>query len=89
MSGARPRFQRGLIDDYQARAREAAGYAQPRETHHSFSEVGVGSIIAVVCEKCGCTFGKAEGKWKDPCPFCGAKSNPWEVHPLTHRELPI
>lgn len=72
---ARPVGTRPGIDAYQARARAAAGYGIPMVRDKVTPATGLG-VVALVCEHCGCTYGKAADAKAAPCTFCGRKPAP-------------
>lgn len=74
------------IDDYQARARMAAGYGLPYERDKVQAEPLVAGIVAMTCEHCGCTSAKVRDAKRSPCDFCGKLPRP--VHGLSCWQTP-
>ena len=72
---ARPAGTRFGIDHYQARARLAAGYGLPIVRDKVTEATGPG-VVALVCEHCGCTYGKSADAKAAPCTFCGKAPKP-------------
>lgn len=72
---ARPGGTRPGIDHHQARARAAAGYGIPMVRDKATPATGPG-VVALVCEHCGCTYGKAADAKSAPCTFCGKEPKP-------------
>lgn len=61
------------LDPHQEQARRACGIPLPKEPTVDDRKKVVDPIVALECERCGCTSARVVGAKDKSCPFCGAK----------------
>ena len=71
------------LDQWQRQARLASGIPLPKKPLVDERAPVVDPIVALECERCGCTSARVVGAKDKSCPFCGAqvviKADPREV----------